>query len=159
MRRMSKRTDSINKSLDNLNELQRNLDDFIASNKDLELKSLENISFQFKQELKTLNFWIDSLYKYNGKSTSIVKQNSSMENGRKGGRPPKEVSQAKKDILWVEGELIPDLDHKILMADSNEELADFKNQREKAFDKLVKAKGIVRNWQEKQKEKIDLSAK
>ena len=49
---------------------------------------------------------------YNGKSTSKAKKNSSRENGKKGGRPPKEISQLRKRREEIQNEIIPDLENK-----------------------------------------------
>lgn len=133
---MSKRTNAIYKSLENLEIIQKAMDD-------------GELSFRMSQELKNLKFWIDSLYRYNGKSTSIIKKTASAENGKKGGRPPKEISQAKMILNLLENTKIPELDHKIVMADSNEELNDLKLQREKAFDQIQECRNKIKKWQEK----------
>lgn len=133
---MSKRTNAIYKSLENLEIIQKEMDD-------------GELSFRMSQELKNLKFWIDSLYRYNGKSTSIIKKTASAENGKKGGRPPKEISQAKMILNLLENTKIPELDHKIVMADSNEELNDLKLQREKAFDQIQECRNKIKKWLEK----------
>lgn len=90
---MSKKTQEIYQSINNLNNLQKELADY---NKNLQDRKLEDMGFKMEQELKKLKFWIDSLYSFNGKSTSLAKKNASKENGKKGGRPPKAISEAKK---------------------------------------------------------------
>ena len=150
---MSKKTIAIYNGLDKLDCLQTKLEAFGNTvfftndeNDADKYKELSNIAFELKQETNTLRFWIDSLYKYNGKSTSISKRNASANNGKKGGRPPKEISQMKKRIIELENEIIPDLDHKIVMADSNEELENLKNDREKANDELFACHKKIIQW-------------
>lgn len=144
---MSKKTDSIYKSIEELEGLQKALEELKSSDLPEEkLKELDNISFGLAQELKTLRFWIDSLYKYNGKSTSQLKKTASAKNGLKGGRPPKEITQLRRRIVEIETEMLPALEHQIVMADSNEELANLKNQREMAFTEIVEARSRIREW-------------
>lgn len=114
---MSKKTQEIYQSINNLNNLQKELADY---NKNLQDRKLEDMGFKMEQELKKLKFWIDSLYSFNGKSTSLAKKNASKENGKKGGRPPKAVSEAKKMIGELEAE-IPELEHTLELTDSLEE--------------------------------------
>lgn len=104
---MSRKTENIYKAIDNLQNLQRELGNF-----SLESKELQDIEFQMGQELKNLKFWIDSLYLYNGRSTSNAKKASSRENGKKGGRPPKAITELKKRKLELENTLIPEMESK-----------------------------------------------
>lgn len=148
---MSKKTDAIYKCFHNLEDLQSRLDNYSQSfNKicddESAIRELDDIKFNFQQELKTLRFWFDSLYKYNGKSTSIMKKNASAENGKKGGRPPKEISIKKRRIIQLEEEIIPDIEHKIVMADSNEELANLENQKTEYENELSVCKDCVNKW-------------
>lgn len=113
---MSKKTDNIYKAISNLEELQLRLEKFSNQNAD-STRELDNIQFEMNQNLKNLKFWVESLYKYNGKSTSHAKQNSSRENGKKGGRPPKEITLARKRILELENEIIPQSEHQLKMGD------------------------------------------
>lgn len=129
---MSKKTDNIYNCINELNIIQEQLEKI---SKDFEMgegsASLDDLQFQMKQNLRNLKFWIDSLYSYNGKSTSKAKQSSSRENGKKGGRPPKQITEAKKRILEIENTLIPELEHKIKF--SNDFL-----EEEKARDEIKK---------------------
>lgn len=150
---MSKKTIAIYNGLDKLDCLQTKLEAFGNTvfftndeNDADKYKELSNIAFELKQETNTLRFWIDSLYKYNGKSTSISKRNASANNGKKGGRPPKEISQMKKRIIELENEIIPDLDHKIVMADSNEELEELQKKRHEASEELETCENKVHLW-------------
>lgn len=104
---MSRKTDNIYKSIENLQRLKDQLEDYAY-----ESKEIQDIEFQMGQELKNLKFWIDSLYLYNGKSTSNAKKASSRENGKKGGRPPKVVTELKKRKVELESVLIPDTETK-----------------------------------------------
>jgi len=114
---MSKKTQEIYQSINNLSNLQKDLADF---SKNIQDRKLEDIGFQMEQELKKLKFWIDSLYSFNGKSTSMAKKAASKENGKKGGRPPKAVTEAKKMIKELEEE-IPEIEHKLELTDNLEE--------------------------------------
>ena len=101
-------------------------------------KKLENIYFGLNQEIKILKFWFDSLYSYNGKSTSYAKKTASRENGKKGGRPPKEVTQRKKRIAELNEVVIPDLQHKIKFTNDAEEEARLKKELRRAKTELKK---------------------
>ena len=80
----------------------------------------------------------DSLYSYNGKSTSYAKKTASRENGKKGGRPPKEVTQRKKRIAELNEVVIPDLQHKIKFTNDAEEEARLKKELRRAKTELKK---------------------
>ena len=123
---MSRKTENIYQSLDKLKELEERLSDL---NKTIKSRELDDIDFELSQEIKNLRFWIDSLYLYNGKSTSNAKKTASRENGKKGGRPPKQITQMKRRRLEIE-ELIPELEHKIKFAENLEEEKNLKNQIE-----------------------------
>ena len=69
---------------------------------------LGEIEFEMGQAIKSLRFWIGSLYMYNGKSTSKAKRTASQENGKKGGRPPKEITLARRRKAELEETEIPD---------------------------------------------------
>ena len=106
---MSKKTKNISDGIKKLFELQSNLNHL---SQDFDSKELDDLSFSMNQELKNLEFWFKSLYMYNGKSTSKAKKFSSRENGKKGGRPPKEISQLRKRREEIQNEIIPDLENK-----------------------------------------------
>ena len=141
---MSKKTSAIYKCLDNLEELRKRM--ISCQNGENTSNELNDIDFHVQQELKTLRFWFDSLYKYNGRSTSLSKKNASIRNGMKGGRPPKEISITKKRIDLLKSEIIPDLDHKIVMADSNEELEELQKKRHEASEELETCENKVHLW-------------
>ena len=127
---MSRKTENIYQSLDKLKELEERLSDL---NKTIKSRELDDIDFKLVQEIKNLRFWIDSLYLYNGKSTSKAKKTASRENGKKGGRPPKQITQMKRRRLEIE-ELIPELEHKIKFAENLEE----ENKLKKQIEELKK---------------------
>lgn len=106
---MSRKTENIYKSLENLKVLQNQLS---SINTTIDSKELQDIEFKLGQEINSLKFWISSLYLYNGKSTSNAKKASSRENGKKGGRPPKAVTELKKRKIELETVIIPDLETK-----------------------------------------------
>ena len=120
---MSKKTDNIYKSIETISQLSQKLDEY---NKGLAVqgepnRELEDICFGLNQEVKNLTFWFSSLYSYNGKSTSYAKRSASRENGKKGGRPPKEVTLRKRRIAELTENVIPDLQHRIKFTDDVEE--------------------------------------
>lgn len=127
---MSRKTENIYQSLDKLKELEERLSDL---NKTIKSRELDDLDFELVQEIKNLRFWIDSLYLYNGKSTSNAKKTASRENGKKGGRPPKQITQMKRRRLEIE-ELIPELEHKIKFAENLEE----ENKLKKRIEELKK---------------------
>lgn len=107
---MSLKTEEIKKSLAELKVLQGKLEKFAENNPS---KELDDIQFGIKMNLRNLETWIEMLYKYNGKSKSNRKVKASRENGKKGGRPPKNVSEWKKRIFELENTIIPKIQDKI----------------------------------------------
>ncbi len=118
---MSKKTEQIYKAISSLEDLQnqisiinqlaksKNGSEISESERAEAARHLENIEFEMAQALKSLRFWIGSLYSYNGKSTSRAKVQASKENGKKGGRPPKEITMLKKRKVELEESVLPDL--------------------------------------------------
>ena len=118
---MSKKTEQIYKAIATLEDLQNQIsiiNQLEKSKEDSEIteaeraekiRHLENIEFEMGQSLKSLRFWIGSLYSYNGKSTSRAKIAASQENGKKGGRPPKEITNLKKRKTELEEIVLPEL--------------------------------------------------
>jgi len=155
---MSKKTKNIYKEIENLQKMQVKLSSIgeELGQKDTDdegsealAREVENIQYEMDQSLKNLKFWIDSLYAYNGKSTSNAKQASSRENGKKGGRPKKDISLMKARIAELEN-LIPETEHKLrLINDLDEEnelrknleaYQDEKKQLEKKLEERLKGK-------------------
>lgn len=155
---MSKKTKNIYKEIENLQKMQVKLSSIgeELGQKDTDdegsealAREVENIQYEMDQSLKNLKFWIDSLYAYNGKSTSNAKQASSRENGKKGGRPKKDISLMKARIAELE-DLIPETEHKLrLINDLDEEnelrknleaYQDEKKQLEKKLEERLKGK-------------------
>lgn len=131
---MSRKTENIYASLKKMDELEQRLE---ALNQSENNRVLDDIDFELKQEIKNLKFWIDSLYFYNGKSTSNAKKTASRENGKKGGRPPKRISDLKKRRAEIDS-LLPQLEHQLNYAETSKEEADIKNQIETLKSELTK---------------------
>ena len=142
---MSKKTKYIYDSIENLENLQLQLSQKGA---ETQAKELEEISFRMEQELKNLKFWIDSLYSYNGKSKSLAKKAASKENGKKGGRPPKAVTEIKRKIEAL-GKEIPELEHKIMFTDIVDERenleAELKEKQSQLSDLESKLKEFLKS--------------
>lgn len=137
---MSKKTDNVYGAIENISQLTKKLEEY---NQQLSAqgnasRELEDIYFGLNQEIKNLTFWFSSLYSYNGKSTSYAKKSASRENGKKGGRPPKEVTQRKKRIAELTELVIPDLQHKIKFTNDAEEESKLKKELRRAKAELKK---------------------
>lgn len=134
---MSKKTDNVNKAIEKLTQLKNQLKEY---NQTVQVRELQDIEFEMDEQLKNLKFWFDSLYSYNGRSTSNAKKTSSRENGKKGGRPPKEVTLKKRRITELEDVLIPELQHqKKLSVDFEEEV-----RLEEEIKKLEEELNLIR---------------
>ena len=125
---MSKKTENIRLAIRNLENLQEQL---AAYNKENDVRILADIEFNMGQELKNLSFWIDSLYSFNGKSTSYLKKQASKENGKKGGRPPKEITLARRELEQI-NKLLEELEHDFDMSDD----PDNRNSLEQQIEEL-----------------------
>ena len=132
---MSKKTNAINECLDKLDGYQKSLHNIIEASLE-ENRELSDIDFGLSQELRSLRFWIESLYKFNGKSTSVLKKNASKENGKKGGRPPREITAAKNRIAELDLDIIPSLEKQMMNSDSNEAISEFENAINDAKNEL-----------------------
>lgn len=124
---MSKKTQAIYNLIDDLSDLNLQLQKIALMSSPFQ-RELEDISFKMEQDLKTLRFWFDSIYAYNGKSTSVAKKKSSRENGKKGGRPPKKITLLKRRKTELSDSVIPELEHKIKFSDDNATLENLKNE-------------------------------
>lgn len=116
---MSLKTEEIKKAIANIEKLQAQLE---ALNKSLQSKELDDISFGVKTNIHNLKTWIEMLYKYNGRSKSNRKVSASRENGKKGGRPPKAVSDMRKRVKLIQDELLPHLQDKMSRTLNEEEI-------------------------------------
>ena len=111
---MSKKTEQIYKAIASLEDLQNQISiinqlekskagaELSEAERIEKIHHLENIEFEMGQALK-------SLYSYNGKSTSNAKKTASQENGKKGGRPPKVITDLKKRKIELEENVLPEL--------------------------------------------------
>lgn len=145
---MSKRTDAIYNSLDNLENIQSRLASLKNQNYGENDSYIDELSFSMGQELKNLRFWIESLYRYNGKSTSALKKSASARNGKKGGRPPKEITQGKKMLSFLENDRIPQLEHEIAMADDNNKIDSLNKELNQARIEVNNYRKFIKKWEE-----------
>ena len=124
------KTENIYRAIENISQLSQKLDEYNKklTEQGMQNRELEDICFGLNQEVKNLTFWFSSLYSYNGKSTSYAKKTASRENGKKGGRPPKEVTLRKRRIAELTETIIPDLQHKIKFTDDIDEEAKLKKE-------------------------------
>lgn len=141
---MSKKTDAIYTAISRLEELNSKLPEI---SKDFLGDDIEEIAFEIGRELKNLRFWIDSLYSYNGKSTSRAKKIASKENGKKGGRPPKIITDARRRIFVLENQEIPELESKVRISVSAEEEAVFREKLNILTVELESCKNTLDAWQ------------
>lgn len=111
---MSRKTEQIKKSIERLEEIQSAFESLAGE------ENLISLCQELKSEIENLKLWIGMLYKYNGTSRSNAKVAASRENGKKGGRPPKFVSELKKQKIELEA-LLSDLHTKQAVADFDEE--------------------------------------
>lgn len=155
---MSKKTEHIYKSISHLEDLRQEVSvaakllasgafDSGENGKTEAVRHLEDIEFGIGQEIKALKFWIGSLYLYNGKSTSRAKQAASKENGKKGGRPPKEITAARRRIREIEENEIPLLEHRKNLAVGLEEDAEIRRGLESAGKEIEFLRGKIREWE------------
>jgi hypothetical protein len=128
---MSRKTEEIKKSISRLEEIQKSLEEGFTDEKAADSALLAE---KMKSELENLKLWIGMLYKYNGTSKSRAKIAASRENGKKGGRPPKFVSDLKKQKLELEL-LLSDL-HNQEIVSSFEDGQKLDEEKRKAESKL-----------------------
>lgn len=145
---MSKKTSAIYASLDKLDLLNKKIHEMAEDFCD---KNIEDIDFEMKQEIKNLRFWIESLYSYNGKSTSRAKKIASAENGKKGGRPPKQITLARKRIFELENVEIPETESKFRLALTQEEEDEASKMLKKLENELESCKKILSEWENQRK--------
>lgn len=140
---MSRKTEEIKKSILRLEEIQQTL----AASDGQAPENLNLIADRMKSELENLKLWIGMLYKYNGTSKSRAKVAASRENGKKGGRPPKFVTELKKQK--AELELLLENLHSQEIISSIEESQKIDEERRAAEGKLSeveeKLSGLSKN--------------
>ena len=96
------KTEEIKKSIGRLEDIQKKFYELADSDVTVESSACFPLCEQMKSELQNLKLWIEMLYKYNGTSKSWAKVAASRENGKKGGRPPKFVTELKKQKAELE---------------------------------------------------------
>lgn len=148
---MSKKTDAIYTAISRLEELNSRLPEI---SKDFSSDDIEGIAFEIGRELKNLRFWIDSLYSYNGKSTSRAKKIASKENGKKGGRPPKIITDVRRRIFVLENQEIPEIESKVRISVSAEEEAIFREKLNILTAELESCKNTLYAWENRQPPKF-----
>lgn len=151
---MSKKTEQIYKAISVLEDLQNQISimNQLSRSKGEESEQshhLGEIEFEMGQAIKSLRFWIGSLYLYNGKSTSKAKQNASQENGKKGGRPPKEITAARRRRAELEETLIPDLRRERSITTDLEKESALDREIEDCEKELVLIEEKLEKWAEK----------
>lgn len=154
---MSKKTRQIFEAIENLFAIQQKTDELAKNLKNRSAENPENydfykisdeISFQMRQNLVNLKFWFESLYSYNGKSTSAAKKQASKENGKKGGRPPKKIAAAKQNLEETENRLFQ-IEQNLKMSDDAEEIARLQNEQKILTDDKIRYSEILRNRENK----------
>lgn len=141
---MSFKTEEIKKSLAELKILQEKLEKFAENNPS---KEIDDIQFGIRTNLRNLETWIEMLYKYNGKSKSNRKVKASRENGKKGGRPPKNVSEWKKRIFELENTILPEIQDKISSSFSESETTNIAAEKTSYEIELVELKNKLEEYQ------------
>ena len=155
---MSKKTEQIYKAISSLEDLQSQISIInqlekskagteISESERIEKNHhLENIEFEMGQAIKSLRFWIGSLYSYNGKSTSRAKVAASQENGKKGGRPPKEITLLKRRKTELEEIVIPALKREKSVTSDLEREAQIENEIWGYENELCTIEEKLENW-------------
>lgn len=144
---MSFKTEEIRKSLAELKILQEKLEKFARNNPS---KEIDDIQFGIKTNVRNLETWIEMLYKYNGKSKSNRKIKASRENGKKGGRPPKNISLARKRILELENTILPELQDNLENCFSEENAEKIAAEKTSYEIELAELKNKLDEYQKKQ---------
>lgn len=144
---MSLKTEEIKKSLAELKILQEKLEKFARDNPS---KEIDDIQFGIKTNVRNLETWIDMLYRYNGKSKSNRKIRASRENGKKGGRPPKNISLARKRIFELENTILPELQGDIENCIGEENAEKIAAEKTACEIELAELKSKVEEYQKKQ---------
>ena len=88
---------SIQTLLEGLEEVYQESERLLSQKKNSAIKELNEKLYELRNEAQLLNFYNRHLYAHRGRA-SLIKTISSKENGKKGGRPPKHISEAKKQL-------------------------------------------------------------
>ena len=160
---MSKKTEQIYKAINALVDLQNQISIISQLEKSKDpselteieraerIRHLENIEFEMAQSLKSLRFWIGSLYSYNGKPTSKAKIAASQENGKKGGRPPKEITNLKKRKAEIENEVMPELKREKSVTTDLERESQIEKEISIYENELTDIEGKLEKWNSEKK--------
>lgn len=102
---------SIQNLLEGLQDVYQETERLLSQKQNPAIKKLSEKLYELRNEAQLLNSWNKQLYARRGRA-SLSKTISSKENGKKGGRPPKEISEAKKrldelKLKYIAGELTP----------------------------------------------------
>ncbi len=159
---MSKKTEQIYKSIASLEDLKNQISiirelakskagcEISEIERTEEIRHLENIEFEMTQHLKSLRFWVGSLYSYNGKSTSRAKVAASQQNGKKGGRPPKEITMMKKRRAELEA-LIEEAEREKLVTTDFEREEELTHEIESYGKECSNIEEKLEKWNEERK--------
>lgn len=165
---MSRKTENIYKAISRLEDLKDEISvvaklaradmpedslqlENLSAERSERLRHLENIEFEMGQCLKSLRFLIGSLYACNGKSASRAKTSASRQNGMKGGRPPKRVTQARRKIEEIEDEILPDLERRKILSSDFQEESRIAAEIESVNESLCAFRKIVGEWEKSRK--------
>jgi len=141
LKKMSKKTQEIRSIFQELGSLQKKIENLKSQAPELEERTsreIDEISFNFAQNLTKLEFWFNSLYAYNGKSKSVAKKLSSRQNGSKGGRPPKKITLLRQRKTELEEKILPSLEHELKFTDSSLRLEQLPEEIKNARQELQK---------------------
>lgn len=102
---------SIQNLLEGLQDVFQETERLLSQKQNPAIKKLSEKLYELRNEAQLLNSWNKQLYARRGRA-SLSKTISSKENGKKGGRPPKQISEAKKRLdelrlKYIAGELTP----------------------------------------------------
>lgn len=86
--------------LDTIRESSKGKNRIFISQEEFDL--LYDAAVKLKESAGWAQHYNKQLYKNRGKGTSIKKKAASVENGKKGGRPPKEITIARRRVGEIE---------------------------------------------------------
>lgn len=102
---------SIQNLLEGLQDVYQETERLLIQKQNPAIKKLNEKLYELRNEAQLLDSYNRQLYSRRGRA-SLAKTLSSKENGKKGGRPPKQISEAKKRLdelrlKYIAGELTP----------------------------------------------------